>query len=289
VGGGTAGQTITNTARVSASDQSDSDSGNNLASAYITVEHNPALNIVKSGLATANVGETVVFTFTVTHASGSDGSPISGLYVTDTIASPVNYFSGDTNSNDRLDAAETWLYTASYTIQPTDPRSLVNTGTVTGQDGDGDPIAATDSHTTTLSGFAPALNIVKEGPTRAKVGDTVVFTFTVANVVFTPTFIEANTTGDGSPLSNITVTDTIASPVNYVDGDDGDGLLEMGEAWVYTASYTIQDTDPDPLVNTGTVTGEDGDGDPVHDTDTHSTASRESVTNLIFLPIIMKN
>jgi uncharacterized repeat protein (TIGR01451 family) len=392
---------LTNTATVTGQD-GDGDSISDTASHTTHIEFTPALDIDKDGPATANVSETVVFTFTVTHASVSDGSLISSLSVTDTIASPVNYVSGDTNSNNKLDATETWLYTAAYTILPTDPdplvnvgtataldedndalpvvtathstaieyapaltitktgpttanvgdtvvftftvshdivlgdrspitnvsvtddragsatyvsgddgddelewgeswtytvsytiqrtddNPLVNTGTVTGEDGDGDHITATDAHTTTLRGFAPALNIVKQGLTTAKVGDTVVFTFTVANVSFTPTSIKANANGDGSPISNVTVTDTIASPVNYVDGDDSDRLLEMGERWVYTASYTIQATDPDPLVNTGTVTGEDRDGDPINDTDTHNTTI-EGRTNFVFLPIFLKN
>jgi len=70
-----------------------------------------------------------------------------------------------------------------------------------------------------------------------------------------------------------------------VEGDDGDGLLEWGEEiWVYTASYTIQVTDPNPLINIGTVTGQDGDGDPISDTVTHSTT-----THFTFLPIVLKN
>ena len=78
---------------------------------------------------------------------------------------------------------------------------------------------------------------------------------------------EYDANGDGSPISDIIVTDSIASPVTYVSGDDGDGLLERGEAWIYTASYLVQHTDPDPLVGVATVTGRDGDGDLVSDVD----------------------
>ena len=76
--------------------------------------------------------------------------------------------------------------------------------------------------------------------------------------------------GDGSAIANVTVADSLAGAAVYDSGDDGDTLLEVGETWVFTASYTILGTDPDPLVNTGTVTGEDPDGDPVSDTDSHS-------------------
>jgi len=114
------------------------------------------------------------------------------------------------------------------------------------------------------------------------VGETVVYTFTVTNDAVN---------GDGSPVSNVSVSDDYAGSVAYVSGDDGDGLLEVGESWVYTASYTIQDTDPNPLVNTGTVTGEDVDGAPVSDTDTHSTEIGQPSPPecKIFLPIILNN
>jgi hypothetical protein len=145
----------------------------------------------------------------------------------------------------------------------------------------------------------------------ANVGDTVVFTFTVSHDIVlgdrspitnvtvtddragsatyvngddTHTSIQASASGDGSPVSNVAVTDDFAGVASYVRGDDGDGLLKVGEAWVYTASYTIQATDPNPLVNEGLVTGEDRDGDPISDTVTHSTT-----THFIFLPIVLKN
>jgi len=285
---GTAGQTITNTTDGLSADQADPVAGNNQDSAYITVEHNPTLNIVKDGPAAANVGDTVVFTFTVSHDTVlGDRSPITNVSVTDDRAGSATYVSGD-DGDDELEWGESWIYTASYTIQPTDDNPLVNTGTVQGKDQEGDNVTATASHTTTLNGFAPALNIFKEGPTTAKVGDTVVFTFTVTNVAFTPTFINANANGDGSPIGNVTVTDDFAGVASYIRGDDGDGLLKIGEVWVYTASYTIQATDPNPLVNTGMARGEDRDGDPVSDTDTHSTTIGGR-TNFIFLPIVLRD
>jgi len=126
------------------------------------------------------------------------------------------------------------------------------------------------------------VNIVKDGPASANVGETVVYTFTVTNDAVN---------GDGSPVSSVTVTDTIAGVATYVSGDDGDDLLEVGETWVYTASYTIQPTDPDPLVNTGTVEGKDRDGATVSDTDTHSTEIGQPSPPecKIFLPIILNN
>lgn len=45
-----------------------------------------------------------------------------------------------------------------------------------------------------------------------------------------------------TPLSNIVVSDDTCSPVDYVSGDDGNGLLENGETWTYSCSMPLQKT-----------------------------------------------
>ncbi len=52
-------------------------------------------------------------------------------------------------------------------------------------------------------------------------------------------------------LANVTVTDDKLSTVTYVSGDDGNGLLDPGETWIYTATTTLNVT----TTNIGTVTG----------------------------------
>ena len=226
----------------------------------IDVDWAPLLQVDKTGPATATIGETVTYTFAVSHAPGSDGSPVTVGAVSDDVAGAATYVSGD-DGDGFLEAAETWVYQAGYTVTGTDPDPLVNTVTVTGTDLDGDSVpAATDTHSTDID-HLPVLVINKTGPASALVGDTVTYGFTVSH----------DSTSDGSPVANVTVTDDVAGAATYVSGDDGDGLLETGETWVFTADYTIQATDPDPLVNTATVTGDDTDGDPTSDTDTHST------------------
>src|SRR5262249_41430447 len=97
----------------------------------------------------------------------------------------------------------------------------------------------------------PKIQIVKltngtdnDSPTgpHIKVGDTVTWTYNVTN------------TGN-VPLANVSVSDNQAgvTPV-YQSGDDGDGLLEAGETWVFTASGTAT---AGQYTNVGTATGED--------------------------------
>ncbi len=271
---------LTNTATAQAADR-DGDTITTTGNHTTDIVFAPLLAVVKSGPATAAVGDSVTYTFGVSHRAGSDGSPVSGISVSDDVAgagtsvdvSPVDGFNdGDTNLNGVLEAGESWTYSAAYTVLVSDPDPLNNTVTVTGDDGDGDPIpAATDAHSLNID-FAPALTVVKSGPASALVGDTVTYTFTVTN---------DTVAGDGSPVSGVSVSDDVAGvgtsvDVSPVDGfNDGDtnlnGLLEAGESWTYSAAYTVLVSDPDPLNNTVTVTGTDRDGQPATpDTDTHS-------------------
>ena len=123
------------------------------------------------------------------------------------------------------------------------------------------PQPQTASATIEVVGYAPAIKVVKSGPTFAHVGDTVTYTYEVTN---------DDVNGDGSPIRNVGVSDDVAGGASYVGGDTNtNGLLEVGETWVFEGSYTIQAADPDPLVNVATATGKDGDDDPVTDQDTH--------------------
>ena len=253
-----------------------------IATATFTTNINfaPVLTMAKTGPLTAIVGQTVIFTFTVGHGSGSDGSPIRNIVVSDNYAGAATRISGDINGNNWLDAAEVWAYAVSYTIQASNPNPLVNTGTVRGRDSDNQLVTATASHTTTLSGFAPVLYVDKDGPAAARIGQTVVFTFNVINLTepaikkFGLDIVAiAAVLGDGSTISDISVSDDVAGPGSYVSGDfNGNNKLDGGERWGYTASYTILDTDPDPLINTVTVTGLDQEGDGLTGYDSFSTS-----------------
>ena len=261
VDAGTYGTTITNTASVASVIETDSDPSNDDDTASVDVQHNPAIQVVKDGSATAEIGDTVTYTFTVTHIPASDGSPVTIGTVTDDVAGAASFVSGDTNGNALLDGGESWVYEATHVVTATDPDPILNTVTVTASDEDGDDLPdSTDDHSTDID-HLPVIVVVKTGPAVAVAGDTVTYTFTVSH----------DPTSDGTPVSNLTVSDDVAGAAAYVSGDDGDGLLEAGETWTFEATYTIQATDPDPLVNTGTATGDDEDGDPVTDDDTHTT------------------
>jgi uncharacterized repeat protein (TIGR01451 family) len=265
-----------NTAEVAGSDLFEnpvSDSGGVLVEVV-----DPAIEITKEGPATAAVGERVVYTLTVVNDDiAGDGSVIRNPVVNDALAGGATLVSAG-DGDDELEVGESWVYTASYTVGPTDPDPLVNTAEVSGEGQDGSGVSATDSHSTDLT-FAPALEIEKEGPATAAVGERVEYTFRVRN---------DDEIGDGSPVSEVAVSDDVAGEAAYASGDDGDSLLEVGETWVYTAAYTIQEGDPDPLVNVGTATGEDREGDEMSATASHSTEVGQPTPEKyqVFLPLV---
>jgi uncharacterized repeat protein (TIGR01451 family) len=85
------------------------------------------------------------------------------------------------------------------------------------------------------------LSIVKSGPAHAHVGDTITYYYTVTNA-------------GPDAACNVAVNDDRAGAATYVSGDnDGDGCIDTDETWTFTATYTVQAGDPDPLVNTATV------------------------------------
>jgi hypothetical protein len=81
------------------------------------------------------------------------------------------------------------------------------------------------------------------------VGDPITWTYEVTNT-------------SSVPLHNIVVTDDMGVTPAYQSGDDGDGWLEYGETWIYSASGTAIDG---YYSNLGTVVGAPEVGDTVTD------------------------
>ncbi|MGI6325981.1 MAG: DUF7507 domain-containing protein [Saccharofermentanales bacterium] len=243
------------------------------------LQQGPAIEIDKTGTFNdenndgfADVGETITYTFTVTNTGNVS---LSNVTVTDPLVSNIAYVSGDSNNNGVLDVGEVWTYTGSYAVTQAniDAGSVYNTATVTAKKGDIE-VKDTDDHTEGLQ-QGPAIEIDKTGTFNdenndgfADVGETITYTFTVTN------------TGNVS-LSNVTVTDSIAgvtvTPKLGADGIhnigdlDFDGVLDVGEVWTYTGSYTVTQANIDAgsVYNTATVTAKKGDIE-VKDTDDHT-------------------
>lgn len=88
--------------------------------------------------------------------------------------------------------------------------------------------------------FAPSISIVKTGFARSLSGgpgcDRIEYTYTVTN-----------TSTNGEILSNVEVTDALLGGIvpgpNLGSDIGGDGLMDPGEVWTYTAYYTVLEVD----------------------------------------------
>ena len=84
----------------------------------------------------------------------------------------------------------------------------------------------------------PCINITKDGPDGALVGENITYEFTITNC-------------GNVDLNNVTVNDTLLGDAIW-----SAATLSVGESVTFTVQHTVTDTDPDPLVNTATASGQ---------------------------------
>ncbi|MDC7998426.1 DUF7507 domain-containing protein, partial [Gilvibacter sediminis] len=236
----------------------------------------PAIAIVKTGVFVdgngddcADEGETIEYTFVVTNEGNVS---LSGITVTDPLVGTITFVDGDTDGDGELDVDETWTYTGTYVItqDDIDAGEVENQATAEGTAPDGtlvfdlsdDDSVLEDDPTITELCQNPAIAIVKtgvfvdgDGDGCANEGEIIEYTFVVTN--------EGNVS-----LSGITVTDPLIGTITFVDGDtDGDGELDVDEAWTYAGTYaiTLADIDAGEVENQATAEGTAPDGTLVSD------------------------
>jgi len=252
------------------------------------------------GITRVDAGSHLTYTLAL-HNTGNRGS--AGIVLTDTLPQYTTYVPGsasDGGSYDPIAHQVVWpiagylsggaglTRTVSVIVQDPLPQQalfLTNTLQVGDDRANGDSYAGNLALDVDTVERHPALRIIKRGPDRAEVGERIVYTLTIATVSYTPTGLSIARVGDGSPIRDIQVTDSLAGQVHYVGGDDGDRVLEFTEAWVYTASYTVRALDRGTLVNVATATGIDVNGDAVSDTGSYVT---RVPGQMLFLPTILR-
>ncbi len=221
----------------------------------------PALAITKIGPETALINEIFAYTITV---SNTGTGVAENTTVTDTLpegTEHVGSLPAGTVSDDG--STVTWnigsldpdgLSTITLTLRGTTAGAKVNTASATADGVDTVPQAQA---TTTV--LVPAITVEKTGRTALFVGNQATYTLTATN------------TGE-APLTNVTITDTIATGMSYVASspegtlsEDGDtvtwsvgNLAVDGEA---TVTVTLQGDTVGTMVNTASVTSTEGVSD----------------------------
>ncbi|MCK0126701.1 hypothetical protein MWU76_20085 [Gelidibacter sp. F2691] len=186
-----------------------------------------------------------------------------------------------TTDSTTLAPGESATFTATYTLAAADVTALTsaanpttavaNTADATATPASGTLAPVTPSSATTGYTAAPALDVVKTADTSGfaspvVVGNQVVFSINVANAGNTAlTNISVNDTltrRDGTVL-------TLTVPATPTSGDAGvTGTLDVGETWVYQATYTLtqDDINAGGIENTATVDADTPSGGTVSDT-----------------------
>ncbi|HRD05950.1 MAG TPA: SdrD B-like domain-containing protein, partial [Saprospiraceae bacterium] len=231
------------------------------------VDQLPSMSVVKTQVGGPNpvttAGQIIDYTIVI---ENTGNLTLTGIVPVDmlpngmvgTLAGPTESIS----SNGQLDVAETWTYTISYTVTQSDIDAgipLVNHASVTTNEL---PDPETDDETTPVS-QAPLFTVVK---TQTSLPDTI----TVAGQVISYQIVVTNT-GNVS-LNNVIPVDVMPDgSIGLLSGPSeslsNDGVLQTGEVWTYTTSYTVTQSDINngaDLINSVSV-DTDETPDPVTD------------------------
>jgi uncharacterized repeat protein (TIGR01451 family) len=173
----------------------------------------------------SKAGDSVEYTLTLNNTSSSD-TPDLECTITDAtlgINKSVTLASGDSDET-----------TKSYTFQAGDPDPYTNTASVSCSPTEF-PNVLTKSDSESVNLFQPAIAAAKTGDALGKISDPVDYVITLSNNSSTDT-----------PALNCTASDSLLGALFS-------GVLPLGDKTINT-SRTVLQSDPDPLVNTITLT-----------------------------------
>ena len=274
---------ITNSATVSNS-VADPDSANNTASVTTNVGPQANLAITKTGPASVNAGQNIVYTVTVTNngptaATGtvvSDPTPVGVAFISNsggcTTPYPCNIGT--------INAGQSVVITSTYNVPTTfSGGSVANTATVSSAVND--PNLTDNSATATTTVIAAPGNadvsVTKTGPASVSPGQNISYTITVTN------------SGPGS-AANTFVDDPTPSGLTFV-GNSGAcsapfpcalGTLTAGQSVVITATYNVPASfSGTTITNTATVSTSSPEANTSNNSSTAATPiSATSVADL---------
>lgn len=230
-------------------------SGNVIETPSVAIEKTGDLSEVTAA------GQTIHYTIAVDNVGNMD---LRDVNVADGFADAgsLQYVSGDDGDN-VLETNETWVYSAQHTVTQAEMNAggtLVNVATVTT-----DRTAPVSDDAVTAVVQNPSLSIDKVADRSAVdwAGQIINYIINVAN------------TGN-IDLASVELDDQFAA-ATLAGGDvDGDGVLDVGETWIYNAAHTVTQAEMNAggvLTNVATVT-----------TDRTGPKSDDATTEIIQLP-----
>jgi len=192
------------------------------------------VTIAKTGDTLSKVGDQVTYNVVVTNTSSSDAPNLILDSFTDSKVAGLQA-AFVTAGGGVLTNGEVVNFSYTYTVVAGDPDPLLNTATVHYHpDGFPNDVTASDGHSVNL--FQPSITINKTGDTLSKVGDAVNYTITVTNT------------------SSADTPNLVGNIVDAKLGINQAVNMAPGAVVTLTPTYTVVAGDPDPLLNTATVT-----------------------------------
>ena len=203
-----------------------------------------------------SAGDVITYNFT---AKNLGLLPLTNVTISDSIipATNIALTAGDTNSDNVLDALETWQWQGTYLVTQADIDTNGN--------GDGD----IDNTVTIATDELPAMTASAEVPVTQAPSFSVTKVVDQANIAAPATLnyiIEITNTGNQT-LTSVTPTDVLpdgsaATPTGPLNDTLQAGVLDPGEVWEFTATYSASQSDIDAgstlINNLSVVTAETG-------------------------------
>ena len=226
----------------------------------------PSIQVVKTAstnsIEAANVGDQIMYTFTVTNTgnvtltSVSLEDDVEGIVTLGDIAGDGIAVLAPGNSE-----AGTSVHT--ITQGELDTGSLTNVATAVGTPPTGAAVSDTDTQTVIL-GQAPSIQVTKTASTNlidpVTVGDQVTYSYTVSN------------TGNVT-LTGVSLVDDVEGTLTITDiANDGVGVMAAGASETASITHSVNQAEIDSgsLTNVATATGTASSGTNVSDTDTQT-------------------
>ncbi|WP_395684146.1 hypothetical protein, partial [Dokdonella sp.] len=260
---------FTNTASLSAIDQTDPNPGNNSASVVVTPIASADLAVVKTGPATATAGTNVSYTLAVTN---NGPSPAAGVSLADPTPAGLTFVSATAPCAGGFPCALGTLaggasvnVTVTFAVPANGSGSITNTATLSSTTSDPTPGNNSSSVTTTIASSAN-VSVVKTGPASATAGQNVVYTLAVHNAgpSDAANVSLADPTPAGLTFVSATAPCTGGFPCNL-------GTLANGATTNITVTYLVGAGVTGPIANTATVSSPTPDPTPADNASTVST------------------
>ncbi|WP_132000277.1 DUF11 domain-containing protein, partial [Dokdonella fugitiva] len=260
---------FTNTASLSAIDQTDPNPANNSASVVVTPIASANLEIVKTGPTTTVAGQNVSYTLAVTNHGPSDAANVSladptpaGLTFVSATAPCAGGFPCNLGT---LANGASVTTTVTYAVPANASGSITNTATVTSPTGDPTPSDNSSSVTTTVTASANVA-VVKTGPASATAGQNVVYTLAVTN-------------NGPSDATNVSLADPTPAGLAFVSASApceagfpcNLGTLANGASVDVSVTFAVPANAGGTITNTATVTSPTPDPTPGDNTSTVGT------------------